>query len=134
MQPAFFPFPVLRLIQFGIYCRPDCPRLRAPLIRSSQRPELQLPVAVVLWHPEGCNGAHPATMFATNAIITIFFIVSDTITSCLSVHLSLRNSDLFFCIDWSCFNYQFFTQPDASNEPFYGARIITCDVVVHHAR
>lgn len=54
---------------------------------SSQRPELQLPVAVVLWHPEGCNGAHPAARFITTTNMTIFLTIAVTPTPWTSIHL-----------------------------------------------
>jgi hypothetical protein len=73
MQPALFPFPVCGS-SISAFIAALIARACAPhSSRSSQRPEPQLPVAVVLWQPEGCSGAHPAARFTTIATTAIFF-------------------------------------------------------------
>jgi hypothetical protein len=57
------------------------PRACAPhQSRSSQRPELQLPIAEVVWHHEGCNGVQPDARLTTTASMNISPGISHALT------------------------------------------------------
>jgi len=92
----FFPFQFCGSASFAFIAALIARACEPHSSRSSQLPEPQLPSAVALWHPEGCNGAQPIARLAINASIDILIAIRFALTPCSLIRL-ISSYTLRYC-------------------------------------